>query len=38
MVVMENCEPLVFFPGLAMLSRKGLSCLILKFSSSNFSP
>ncbi len=37
-VVMKNCEPLVSFPALAMLRRPFLECLILKFSSGNFSP
>lgn len=32
-VVMKNCEPFVFLPALAMESKKGLSCLSLKFSS-----
>lgn len=32
-VVMKNCEPLVFFPALAMERRPGFVCLRLKFSS-----
>lgn len=37
-VVMKNCDPLVSFPALAMLSRPFLVCFSLKFSSANFSP
>ena len=37
-VVMKNCEPLVFLPELAMLSRPFLVCFNLKFSSSNLFP
>eukprot|EP00755_Sulcionema_specki_P016930 Sspe_Gene.1053::Locus_359_Transcript_2_3_Confidence_0.500_Length_1006::g.1053::m.1053 len=36
-VVMKNCDPLVFLPALAM-ERHPTKCLMLKFSSSNFSP
>ena len=39
---MKNCDPLVFFPELAIDKRPGLECLIWKFSSTitrqNFSP
>lgn len=33
---MKNCEPLVFFPRLAIDSKKGRSCVISKFSSETF--
>ena len=37
-VVIKNCEPLVSFPELAILSMPGLLCFSLKFSSGNLAP
>jgi len=37
-VVMKNCDPLVFGPALAIDNCPGLVCLRMKFSSSNFVP